>query len=52
MSLGELHSLNIILKFPAKKISDDDEFSEWDEDTESTKKNQNTGLQEIRWIKS
>ena len=33
--LGGTTPLNIILKFPAKKISDDDEFSEWDEDTES-----------------
>ncbi len=34
--LGGTTPLNIILKFPTKKIEkSDDEFSEWDEDTES-----------------
>ena len=35
--LGGTTPLNIILKFPtkSKKIEDDDEFSEWDEDTEN-----------------
>ena len=35
--LGGTTPLNIIIKFPAKKIDekDDDEFSEWDEDVES-----------------
>ncbi len=32
--LGGTTPLNIILKFPKKKIENDDEFSEWDEDTE------------------
>ena len=35
--LGGTTPLNVILKFPTKKIekNDDDEFSEWDEDSES-----------------
>ncbi len=35
--LGGTTPLNVILKFPTKKIekNDDDEFSEWDEDNES-----------------
>ena len=33
--LGGTTPLNIILKFPPKKIQNDDEFSEWDEDNET-----------------
>ena len=37
--LGGTTPLNILLNFPSKKEekSDDDEFSEWDEDTENNK---------------
>ena len=51
MILGELLQLNIIIKFPIKKIdNEDDEFSEWDEDSEGMIK-LNIGLQEIKWIR-
>ncbi len=33
--LGGTTPLNIILKFPSKKIETDDEFSEWDDDVEN-----------------
>ena len=46
--LGGTTPLNIILKFPSIQTNKtDDEFSEWEEDNETTENNQNTGLQEI-----
>ena len=51
--LGGTTPLNIIIKFPVKKVNEekDDEFSEWEEDIMKMKIKQNIGLQEIKWIK-
>ena len=44
--LGGTTPLNIILKFPsnAQEKNEEDEFSEWEEDTEKNERNQNIGL--------
>ena len=49
--LGGTTPLNIILNFPTKETSNqDDEFSEWEEDNEN-KDDKSSGLHEIKWIK-
>ena len=53
-NLGGTTPLNIIIKFPTKSQAtskDNDEFEEWEEENNPQKINQNTGLQEIKWIK-
>ena len=54
-NLGGTTPLNIILKISKmKKFQtkvDDDEFDKWEEKKTTKKKNQNIGLQEIKWIK-
>ena len=52
--LGGTTPLNVILKFPKKKIisekNQDDDLDDWDNDSESENKS-NIGLLEIKWIK-